>query len=204
MSDSTTPPPSEKQVFVAPINIGRLWTLTIVNLTLNIVIIVLIFIGVIAHHRDMPRDRMAMQGPGFGGPGPGFTPPGPRPPGVNGNAAPPPPAQPVPPAPPAATSIQPPPSPTARMTDNIMNHLDDQLALTDDEQTKIRPVVEQQVEGFQQQMQARQPVTRKDIEAAKDKIRPLLEPDQQKELDAMPVPSQLPMQGGPLDPDAGT
>jgi hypothetical protein len=198
MSDSTTPPPSEKQVFVAPINIGRLWTLTIVNLTLNIVILVVIFIGVIGHHRDMPRDRMAMHGPGFGGPGPGFTPPGPRPPGPNDHPAPP------PPAPPAATSNQSPPSPAARMTDNIMNHLEDQLALTDDQAAKIKPLVAQQLQDFQAQIQAHQPVTPQQIEAAKAEIRPFLQPGQQQALDAIPVPHHFPMPGGPPNPGAGT
>jgi hypothetical protein len=203
MADPTQTPSPEKPVFVATIDVGRLWTLTIVNLTLNIVILVLIFVGAIAHHHAMMRERMIMQSGGFGGRGPGFGPPGPGAPGSNNNAPPRPPGPAGSGGPPPTTGGAGEPNYAARMTDNIMNHLDDQLALTDDEVAKIRPVVAQELADFQTQMEAHQPVTQQQIEAAKAKIRPFLEPDQQKELDAMPVPNHLPSPGGQPNPDGG-
>ena len=47
MTDSTPTP--EKPVYVATIDVGRLWTLTIVSLTLNVVTLALITIGAIVH-----------------------------------------------------------------------------------------------------------------------------------------------------------
>jgi Spy/CpxP family protein refolding chaperone len=78
------------------------------------------------------------------------------------------------------------------MTDSILNHLSTTLTLTDDEKAKIKPIVEQQVAEIQKQMEAQRQALQKQIEDGKAKIKPLLTPDQQKQLDAMPIPGQKP------------
>jgi hypothetical protein len=80
----------------------------------------------------------------------------------------------------------------AKMTDGILNHLSTTLSLTEDEKTKIKPIIEQQVAEIQKQMEAQRAAMQKQIEDGKAKIRPLLTADQQKQLDAMPLPGQKP------------
>jgi hypothetical protein len=80
----------------------------------------------------------------------------------------------------------------ARMTDGILNHLSTTLSLTDDQKAKIKPIIEQQVAEIQKQMEAQRAAMQKQIEDGKAKIKPLLTADQQKQLDAMPLPGQKP------------
>jgi hypothetical protein len=84
-----------------------------------------------------------------------------------------------------------PPDP-AKMTDMVMAHLSDKLTLTDDEKTKIKPIVQEQIADIQKQMETQRQAMQKQIEDAKAKIRPLLTSDQQKQFDAMPIPGQKP------------
>jgi ABC-type phosphate transport system auxiliary subunit len=84
-----------------------------------------------------------------------------------------------------------PPDP-ARMSEDILNHLSTQLSLTDDEKTKIKPIVEAQVAEIQKQMEAQRLAMQKQFEDTKAKIKPLLTADQQKQLDAMPLPGPKP------------
>jgi hypothetical protein len=80
----------------------------------------------------------------------------------------------------------------AKMTDMILNHLSEKLTLTDDQKAKIKPIIEQQVAEIQKQMEAQRAAMKKQIEDGKAKIKPLLTADQQKQLDAMPLPGQKP------------
>jgi hypothetical protein len=201
MSDPNPSPSPEKNIIVAPVNIGRLWTLTIISLTLNVVILILLMLGAIAHHREMMRERFEgrhMDGGGFGDRDRGGRPfhrfdggwrqgpPGDRGPSgdrVRGPGGPPLGSRGLP----EMMNDDP-----AKMTDAVMNHLSQTLALTDDEKAKIKPIVEQQVQDMQKQRDAQRAAMQKQIEDAKAKIKPLLTPDQQKQLDAMPLPGQKP------------
>jgi hypothetical protein len=197
MADTLPSPPPEKAVVVAHVNIGRLYTLTIISLTLNVVILVLLLAGAMAHHHAMMRERF--DGPGMRGGGPGDRGPDregrpfPRfgdgwrrgPEGDRGPGGPDGDFRRGPGAPPDP----------AKMTDAIMGHLTEKLALTDDEKAKIKPIVQQQVDELQQQREAQRTAMQKQFEDAKAKIKPLLTPDQQKQLDAMPVPGPGPNAG---------
>jgi hypothetical protein len=88
----------------------------------------------------------------------------------------------------------------AKMTDMILNHLSQKLTLTDDEKAKIKPIIEQQVADRQKQMEAQSAAMQKQMEDAKAKIKPLLTPDQQKQLDAMPLPGQKAAPSGETNP----
>jgi hypothetical protein len=83
-----------------------------------------------------------------------------------------------------------------QMTDAILQHLSQQLSLTDDEKSKIKPLVEADVAEMQKNVQAFHDTMQKEFEDAKAKIKPLLNADQQKQLDALPAP-------GPKPPEAG-
>jgi hypothetical protein len=91
-----------------------------------------------------------------------------------------------------------PPDP-AKMTDGILAMLTNKLSLTDDEKTKVKPIIQDQVTQLQAQMEAQRAAMQKQIEDAKAKIKPLLTPDQQKQLDALPLPGQKP--GDPPKPE---
>jgi len=80
----------------------------------------------------------------------------------------------------------------AKMTDDILNHLSIQLSLTEDEKAKIKPIVEQHVVEIQKEMEAQRVALQKQIEDAKAKIKPLLTADQQKQLNALPLPGEKP------------
>ena len=82
-----------------------------------------------------------------------------------------------------------PPDP-AKMTDNVLNMLSTKLTLTDDQKAKLKPIIADQVTQIQKDMEAQRAAMQKDIEDAKAKIKPLLTPDQQKQLDALPIPGQ--------------
>ncbi len=84
-----------------------------------------------------------------------------------------------------------PPSP-ADMTDKILNRLSKRLALTDDQKTKLRPIIEQQAEQLQKDMETRRQLMQKLMEDTKTKIKPVLNPDQQKQLDQVKLPGQPP------------
>jgi hypothetical protein len=76
--------------------------------------------------------------------------------------------------------------PTAmELTDHIMDHLIDTLALTDMESTQIRPVIEAQVAQIQKDLDAAKQAQMKSMEDTTAKIRTMLNADQQKQLDAL-------------------
>jgi len=80
----------------------------------------------------------------------------------------------------------------AKMTDMVLNQLSGKLNLTDDEKAKIKPILQDQITAIQKQMEAQRQAMQKQIEDTKAKIKPLLTPDQQKQLDALPIPGQKP------------
>jgi hypothetical protein len=84
-----------------------------------------------------------------------------------------------------------PPDP-AKMTDNILAMLTQKLTLTDDQKAKLKPIIQDQVTQFQKQMEAQRAAMQKQIEDAKAQIKPILNADQQKQLDALPLPGQKP------------
>jgi hypothetical protein len=83
-----------------------------------------------------------------------------------------------------------------QMTDAILQHLGAQLALTDDQKAKIKPLIQADVAQFQKNAQALRDEMQKQFADAKAQIRPLLNADQQKQLDTMPTPGQKPADGG--------
>jgi hypothetical protein len=83
-----------------------------------------------------------------------------------------------------------------QMTDAILQHLSTQLSLTDDQKAKIKPLVQADVAEFQKNAQALRDAMQKQFTDAKAQIRPLLNADQQKQLDALPTPGQKPADGG--------
>ncbi len=212
MADNAPSSSSGESVAVVKGQLGRLWTFTLLSLGLNVLILALLVVGAIIHHHQEMRDfggrnfggRGGMHGGagycpmgwghrfhhfggmGWGGHGgfgmrhnedtdraPSGFGRGPGGPGLFGGG-------------PGG-----PPDP-AKMTDGIMAMLSNQLALTDDEKTRIKPIVQDQVAQLQAQREAQRAAMQKQIEDAKAKIRPLLTPDQQKQLDALPVPGQKP------------
>jgi hypothetical protein len=72
-----------------------------------------------------------------------------------------------------------------KLSDHIMDHLIDTLALTDAESTQIRPVIEAQVAQIQKDMEAAKQAQIKSMEDTTAKIRTMLNADQQKQLDAL-------------------
>jgi hypothetical protein len=200
MADPTPSSSNENAATVATISVRRLRTLTIISLILNVVILTLLFLGGIAHHRALMRQRGEFRpmeyggeyggrGPWacrpFGGPRPWNGGPGPRFPGGMGGMG-------------GMRGMmgdggRPPDA--AQMTDNIMDQLNQRLALTNDERAKIQPMVEEQVAEIQKQMEAQRAAMQKQIEDTKAKIKALLTPDQQKQFDMRPVPGQRPPPG---------
>ena len=83
-----------------------------------------------------------------------------------------------------------------QMTDAILQHLSTQLSLTDDQKAKIKPLVQADVTEFQKNAQALHDAMQKQFTDAKAQIRPLLNADQQKQLDALPTPGPKPADGG--------
>ena len=92
-----------------------------------------------------------------------------------------------------------PPDP-ATMTDKVLNRLSTQLNLTDDEKAKIKPLVLDTATQIQKSMEAQRAANQKAMADTKAKIKALLTPDQQKQLDAMPLPGEKPPGDGPLAP----
>jgi len=204
-------PPSsstERTVVVTNSHLCRLWTLTIASLILNTLILVLLVAGAIIHHHHRQhhgfagRDGGCFQGQcpmgfgprfhhyggmgmnrGWGRPdgfrggrdgGPAALGGGPGMPGMGGMMG-------------AGKSGPPDP---ARMTDAILDHLSTTLTLTDDQKAKIKPIIEPKVAEIHKRMEAQRAAMQKQIEDAKARIKPLLTADQQKQLDAMPLPGQ--------------
>lgn len=92
-----------------------------------------------------------------------------------------------------------PPDP-AKMTDGIVDHLTKQLTLTDDEKGKIKPIIEAQVAQMQKDMEAQRQAREKAFTDLKAKLKPILDADQQKQLDALPGPGQKPADKAPEKP----
>jgi hypothetical protein len=196
MSDTTsTPAPADKTAA----SLCRLRTLTYVSLALNGLILLFIAVGIVCHlvHRHHHHgfggrfgdDRFAGGcptqggfgghqfhrfgggfGPGNFGGGPGF--------GMRGNPG----MMAGPKSPPDADT----------MTDMMLAHLTQALTLSDDQKAKIKPIIAQQVDDMQKQMEAQRAAMQKRIADARVLIRPLLNADQQKQLDALPIPGQKP------------
>jgi hypothetical protein len=190
----------------------RLWTLTIASLILNALILVLLVAGAIIHHHHQHhgfasrdgRDGGCFQGQRPMGFGPSFHHFGGMgmnrgwggPDGFRGGREGGPPAMGGAPGMPGMGGMMGgvksgPPDP-ARMTDAILDHLSTTLTLTDDQKVRIKPIIEQQVAEIQKRMEAQRAAMQKQIEDAKARIKPLLTADQQKQLDAMPLPGQKP------------
>lgn len=217
---------TNEQNAVTARTLKRLRILTIASLAFNGLILLLIVLGVIVHHHRMERgfgDRgpgFHSQDRGFGGGwrrfhrfdgcnwerrggfeqggrfgrfgggrgGQGFQggfgmKPGGPPPGMPGMN----PGKPDP----------------AKMSEMVMNRLSQKLTLTEDEKAKIKPIIDQQVADFQKQMEAQRAAMQKQMEDARAKIRALLTTDQQKQLDAMPLPGQKPSGTGTTPPNPG-
>jgi hypothetical protein len=210
----TSPSSTEKTVVVNNNHLCRLWTLTYISLGLNALILAVLVACAIIHHHHKHHGFAGRDGRGGGrcegqcqmGSGPRFHHFGGmgmnrgwgRPDGSRGGRE----------GGPAAFGGGPgmpgmggmpgmmggpmgKPDP-AKMTDGILNHLSTTLTLTDDQKAKIKPIIEQQVAEIQKQMEAQRAAMQKQIEDGKAKIRPLLTADQQKQLDAMPLPGQKP------------
>ena len=86
----------------------------------------------------------------------------------------------------------------AQISDRMLNRLSRQLSLTDDEKAKLKPVLDAQAAQMQKDMQAQRDARQKALSDTKAKVRALLTPDQQKQLDALPMP------GGPRFSQAPT
>jgi hypothetical protein len=158
--------------------VTRLHRLVVVSLCLNGLILLLILLGAICHHHHMRQGDFGrqggwacgfhrhhfMEGGGWGGkfrPGPGFG--GPHM-GMGMSADP---------------NI---------MTDSLLAHLAQQLTLTDDQKAKIKPILSAQVAQFQKEEAAQRQARQKEMQESRVKMRPLLNADQQKLLDQLPVP----------------
>jgi len=184
-----TPPSTEKTVAVSNFPpLRRLWTLIIISLAFNGLILVLLVVGSIAHRPHAgfapgPRWMPPIDQPGFsvmpppiGGPGSDHIPP---PIGGPGFGI-------IP-----DTGIERGPNgppPPAAMADFVLSRLAEKLTLTDDEKAKIRPIIEQQVTDFEKQMEVQHAAVQKQFEDTKAAIKPLLDADQQKQLDSLPLP----------------
>ena len=80
----------------------------------------------------------------------------------------------------------------AQMTDGILAHLTQQLTLTDDQKARIKPIIADGVAQFQKDAEDRKAAMQKQIADAKARIKPILNADQQKQFDAMPMPGEKP------------
>jgi len=196
-----TPPSTEKTVAVSNFPpLRRLWTLIIISLAFNGLILVLLVVGSIAHRPHAgfapgPRWMPPIDQPGFsvmpppiGGPGSDHMPPPVGGPGFG--SMPPPfggPGSGIIPDTGIERGPNGPPPPVA-MADFVLSRLAEKLTLTDDEKAKIRPIIEQQVTDFEKQMEVQHAAVQKQFEDTKAAIKPLLDADQQKQLDSLPLP----------------
>jgi hypothetical protein len=126
-------------------------------------------------------------GPGgnFGGPGPMCPDGGPR--GFDGGPGP----MGLPGRGPMSGGPKGPPDP-AKMTESILDFLTKKLTLSDDQKAKLKPIIADQVTQAQAEMEAQRQALQKRIDDAKAKLKPLLNADQQKQLDALPLPGANP------------
>lgn len=227
----TTPPSTEKTVVMNNAPLCRLWTFVIISLSLNVLILVALLICAVVHHCRETHPGFGgpgggqcqmgyghhfdhfhgggmsqgwgrpggggefgghqggpgmMGGRGMGGPG-GFRGHGGG--GMMGGRD-------------MGPGSSTPPDP-AQMADMILNHLSSKLTLTDDEKAKIKPIIEQQTAQMQKDREAQHQDMLKSVEDTRAKIKPLLTPDQQKELDALPLPGQKPADDAKPGPKPG-
>lgn len=85
----------------------------------------------------------------------------------------------------------------AKMTDMVLDRLSTQLSLTDDQKAKIKPIIQDQVTQMQKDMEARRAAMQKAMEDTKTKLKAILNADQQKQLDAIPLPGEKPPAAAP-------
>ena len=85
----------------------------------------------------------------------------------------------------------------SKMTDMMLNRLSTQLTLTDDQKAKIKPIILDQVTQMQKDMEARRAAMQKAMEDTKAKLKAILNADQQKQLDAIPLPGEKPAPSAP-------
>jgi len=78
------------------------------------------------------------------------------------------------------------------MTETLLNHLSTQLSLTDDQKAKMKPILQDQVTQMQKDMEARRLAMEKAMDETKTKLKSILNADQQKKLEAIPLPGQKP------------
>lgn len=239
MSDTPTPPATEKTIVVNSNHLCRLWTLTFISIGLNALILALLITCAILHHHHHKHHhgfggrgggggyggQYCMGGGGFGhgfhhhggmgkrhgwggqggfggnrqngmgfrggnvggkgsmnmGRGPGMG--GNGGPGMMGGGF-------------GRGGMMGggkggPPDP-AKMTDMMLNRLSTQLSLTDDEKAKIKPIILEQATQMQKDMEAQRVARQKAMADTKAKIKSLLTADQQKQLDALPLPGEKP------------
>ncbi len=209
----TTPTTSETTVVVNKNHLCRLWTFTLISLSLNALILLILIVGGILHHHMEGRHHKH----GFGGwrheGGGRFEKEGHRefhhfrggsgfdrdrfddngqegmdrgrregsfskgPGGLDRMGM--------------GRGPQGAPNP-AKMADMMLNHLSEKLTLTDDEKAKIKPILDAQAAQMQKDMETQRTNRQKSIEDTRTKIKTLLTPDQQKQLDALPVTGQEP------------
>jgi hypothetical protein len=201
MPDPLPPIRDERPVIIHEQSHTALWVVSLVSLGLNLLIIGGIIGACLAHHhreQEMKASPMAQGNPGFGGMhgfhdagmgwghhfGPGGFPGGadghPGMMGMHGMG-------PMGMAGGMGRHEHGPADP-AKMTDGIMAHLTQQLTLTSDEQAKIKPIIQAQVDQEQKDRETAKAAHEKAMADTKAKIRDLLTPDQQKLLDSMKGP----------------
>jgi hypothetical protein len=233
MNETPLPPSGAQTVVVNSTHLSRLWTLTIISLCLNGLILLLILIGGIIHHHRMKEQHGSAGGRGgeggrgggcsfekggfrggfhhhfgqwdrggwghreggfgarggWGGGGPGDGDKGFR--GHEGGGF----------GPRGGWGGAPGDGNKGfgdahggmGMNSNaILNMLTQSLTLTDDQKAKIKPIVDQELAQIQKEKDDARQAILKQIDDGKAKIKPLLNADQQKQLDAMPSPGQKP------------
>lgn len=199
-----TPPPAEKTVIVQNDSICRLWTLTLLSLFLNVVILTILITAAVLHHCRPPEPQKFGHGGGPAGPagfgergpggfhhfrggfgpdqGPGSVQFGPggfggrhgKHGGFGG-----------PGGPGGFAKLDP-----AKVSEMAVDHLSKKLTLTDDQKAKIKPILEAQATQFQKDMESHKQALEKQFEDTKAKIKPILNADQQKKLDEIKLPGQ--------------
>lgn len=71
------------------------------------------------------------------------------------------------------------------MSQHMLDFLSNKLSLTDDEKTKIKPILLQQATDIEKQIEAQKAAMQQSKDQVDTQIRALLTPDQQKQLDAL-------------------
>ncbi len=70
--------------------------------------------------------------------------------------------------------------------DAVLDHLTRMLSLTDDQKTKMRPIVTDTIAALEKNRQEKKEAAEKIMDAAKAKALPLLTPEQKKIVDSLP------------------